>query len=86
MRIFTWIVRIALFLLLLTFALKNMDPVTVRYYLGVEWQAPLALVIFVFFLAGLVLGVLAGFLGELGRRRRRKTQAPPAPSPPDLRV
>ncbi|PZP52742.1 MAG: DUF1049 domain-containing protein, partial [Azospira oryzae] len=52
MRVVSWILRIILFLLLLTFALKNMDEVTVRYYFGIEWQAPLALVIFVFFVAG----------------------------------
>ncbi|MEW5709492.1 MAG: LapA family protein [Pseudomonadota bacterium] len=86
MRILSWIVRIVLFLLLLTFALKNMDPVTVRYYLGMEWQAPLALVIFAFFLAGLVVGILAGFIGELGRRRRRRAQALQAQSPPEPRA
>ncbi len=85
MRILSWIVRIVLFLLLLTFALKNMDPVTVRYYLGMEWQAPLALVIFVFFLAGLGVGLLAGFIGELGRRRRR-AQALQTQSPPNSRA
>ncbi|TXF12447.1 LapA family protein [Pelomicrobium methylotrophicum] len=82
MRVVSWILRIILFLLLLTFALKNMDEVTVRYYFGIEWQAPLALVIFVFFVAGTVIGVIAGFVGELGRRRRR-AQAVEARSPLD---
>jgi uncharacterized integral membrane protein len=29
-----WIIKAALFLLILSFALVNTDPVTVRYYLG----------------------------------------------------
>ena len=33
----------ALFLLLLGFAVKNTDGRRVRYFLGLEWQAPLVL-------------------------------------------
>jgi uncharacterized integral membrane protein len=33
--------------------------VTVRYYLGLEWQAPLALALFVFFVLGALMGLLA---------------------------
>ncbi|HSO07318.1 MAG TPA: LapA family protein [Pelomicrobium sp.] len=75
MRFVSWTLRILLFLLLLTFALQNTEDVTVRYYLGIEWRAPLALVIFAFFLAGAVIGVLAAAAGRFGRRRRQRQQA-----------
>jgi len=53
------LLKLALFLLLLGLAARNSDFVTVRYFLGMEWQAPLALVIFVAFAVGLVTGLLA---------------------------
>ena len=51
MRYLRWILRILLFLVLLGFAIKNTDPVVVRYFLGWEWHAPLTLVLLVFFAA-----------------------------------
>jgi uncharacterized integral membrane protein len=70
MRILATFAKLAIFLALLGFAVKNTDPVTVRYYLGYEWQAPLVAVLFAFFGAGTVLGVLA-VSGVLFRQRRR---------------
>jgi uncharacterized integral membrane protein len=52
------VLKLVLFLLLLGLAVRNSDFVTVRYLLGLEWQAPLALVIFVAFAIGLVMGLL----------------------------
>ena len=43
-----------------SFAVRNTDPVTVRYYLGGEWQAPLIFVLLVAFCAGVALGLAAG--------------------------
>ena len=43
MHYLTWAIKGALFLLILSFAVVNTDPVTVRYYLGIQWQAPLVL-------------------------------------------
>lgn len=70
MRYFSWFLRILLFLLLLGFAAQNSDIVTLRYYLGYEWQAPLVLVMLVFFALGAALGV-AACLGYLFRQRRQ---------------
>jgi putative membrane protein len=53
------IAKVLLFLLLLGFAALNSDSVTLRYFLGLTWQAPLSLVILVAF----AIGLLAGFLG-----------------------
>jgi lipopolysaccharide assembly protein A len=60
---------IAVFLVLLGFAVKNTEGVVVHYFLGLEWQAPLVLVLLVFFAAGVVLGVTAS-LAILVRQRR----------------
>ncbi len=60
---------IAVFLVLLGFAVKNTEGVVVHYFLGLEWQAPLVFVLLVFFAAGVVLGVTAS-LAILVRQRR----------------
>jgi len=73
MRYLHWVLRILLFLVLLGFAIKNTDPVVVRYFLGWEWHAPLALVLLVFFVAGAVLGVMAA-VAWLYRQRRELLQ------------
>jgi putative membrane protein len=64
-----WVIKLALFFVALTFALKNTDSVTVRYYLGAEWQAPLIFVILVVFCLGAAAGVIAS-LGHMIRLRR----------------
>jgi lipopolysaccharide assembly protein A len=69
MRYVMWLLKIALFLLVLTFAAKNTAPVTVRYYLGNEWDAPLVLVLLVFFVLGALFGIVAG-LAKVFRQRR----------------
>ena len=69
MRYLSWIAKLALFLLLLGFALKNTEPVALRYFLGQEWRAPLSLVLLLFFCAGAALGVAAAF-GVAWRLRR----------------
>jgi len=69
MRIVTRTVWLLLFLLLLAFAAKNTGPVALRFYFDLVWQAPLVLLLFAFFTAGALLGVLA-VLGTLLRQRR----------------
>jgi len=69
MRYLIWSLRIALFLLLLGFAVKNADTVTLRYFFGYEWQAPLVLILLVFLALGVAIGVLS-CLGKLFRQRR----------------
>ena len=60
---------LAVFLLLLGFAVKNLDAVTVRYLMGLQWQAPLVLVLLAFFAAGVSLGV-APSVAIVVRQRR----------------
>ena len=69
MRILRWAVRIALFIVLAAFAAKNADPVTLRFYFDLAWQAPLVALLLGFFVAGALFGVLA-FLGTYFSQRR----------------
>jgi len=69
MRYVIWILKFALFVLVLTFAVRNTETVTVRYFLGWEWQSPLIFVLLIAFGAGIVLGLAAG-LGQMVRQRR----------------
>lgn len=69
MRVLTWAVRFALFVILLAFAAKNTDPVTLRFYFDLAWQAPLVAVLLAFFAAGAVLGLIAMTGTYLAQRR-----------------
>jgi uncharacterized integral membrane protein len=73
MRYLRGIVWLLVFVVLLGFGFKNTDPITVHYFLGWEWRAPLSLVLFVVFVAGAGLGVLAG-AAWLYRHRREVVQ------------
>lgn len=63
-----WLLRGALFLLLFGLAVKNSDPVVLRFFLGGEWVAPLAVALLVAFVAGVAVGLLAA-LGRSSRQR-----------------
>ena len=87
MRIVTWALRLIVFLLLAAFAAKNVEPVTLRFYFDLALQAPLVVVLFGFFAAGALFGVLA-LVGTLLRQRRqisllkKQTPSAEAPQPP----
>ena len=69
MRYLNWILRVVLFLALLGFAVKNDQPVTLRYFFGYEWQSNLVIVLLIFFAAGAAVGILATFANVLQKRR-----------------
>ena len=69
LRYLSWMLRAVLFLMLLLFALKNTEPVTLRFFFGESWQVPLVLLLLIFFAFGAVLGVLAGVSRLLQHRR-----------------
>ena len=83
MRTLLWACRIFIFVFLLAFALKNMEPVSVFFFLDTAWQAPLIIVVLVFFAAGAVLGVLSllgtvfGLRREVSRLKRDAQQLKP---------
>ena len=53
-----WLFKAALFFTLFAFSLNNQQVVSVNFFFGTLWQAPLVLVVLVAFAAGLSLGVL----------------------------
>jgi uncharacterized integral membrane protein len=69
MRALAWALRIILFLALFLFALKNTASVNLRLYFDQVWQAPLILVLLVFFAAGAAMGVLAMLATVFTQRR-----------------
>lgn len=76
MRFVLWGLRILVFLCMLLFALKNTDPVSIRFFFDSVWHAPLIIVVLAFFAAGALLGVLSligtvfSLRRELARLRR----------------
>ena len=81
MRIVTWAIRVLVFLLLVAFAAKNVEPVTLRFYFDLALQTPLVLALFVFFALGALFGVMA-LLGTVLRQRREIAQLRRPPPPP----
>jgi uncharacterized integral membrane protein len=69
MRYISWLLQIFLFIVLLGFALKNSQPVTLHYFFGYEWQSTLVIALLLFFTVGAALGILAT-LGIWFRQRR----------------
>lgn len=69
MRYLNWLLRAFLFLILLGFAVKNDEPVVVRYLFGYEWHSSLIVVLLVFFAVGAAVGMLA-VLSNLLRQRK----------------
>jgi putative membrane protein len=69
MRYLSLISGIALFLLALGFALKNSESVTLHYFLGYQWEAPLVVVLVTAFCLGTASGI-AATLGHIFKQRR----------------
>ena len=69
MRAITWTIRLVIFLFLLAFAVKNTEPVTLRWFFDVAWQAPLIALLLGFLVAGAALGATAMLGGWLRQRR-----------------
>lgn len=65
-----WLAKLAIFLLVLGFALKNTHPVEFVSYLGYTWQSPLIVMLLIAFLLGALIGLLA-LLPHLFRLRRQ---------------
>ena len=59
MTILTWAVRLIIFAFLLVFAVRNTEPITLRFILDYVWEAPQVIVLLAFFTCGAILGVLS---------------------------
>jgi uncharacterized integral membrane protein len=76
MRVLSWLVRAFIFFTLFAFALNNQQAATVRWFFGVQWQAPMVIVVLVAFAAGCALGALAMAPHWWRERRQAKRLAP----------
>ncbi len=72
MNILLWIVRLVVVLLLVWFAAKNADVVTL-YGFGNSIKAPLALILLAFFGSGLVLGLMSALIVIFKLKREVRT-------------
>ena len=70
MRVLLWASRVVLFLFLLAFAIRNTDPVGVRFFVDIVWYAPLVIVLLAFFAGGAAFAVLSLVGTVVGLRRQ----------------
>ena len=86
-RLLQWTLKAAVFFILLAFALNNQEDVSVHFLWGVQWRAPMVLVLLIVFALGVMVGVL-GMVPRWWRQRRlaRKALQPPAAEPPKTTV
>jgi putative membrane protein len=88
MQALAWIIRIFVVLVLVWFASKNSEVVTLYGLPGQTWQASIVAVALVAFVTGVVIGLLAWIptfvrqRREMGRLRKRVKNAPAAPVAP----
>ena len=75
MRVFVWLLRAFIFFTLCVFALNNQQAVTVNWFFGAQWQAPMVIVMLAVFAAGAALGVIAMLPGAWQRWQRRRPAA-----------
>ncbi|HEY8357437.1 MAG TPA: LapA family protein [Ramlibacter sp.] len=58
MKYLAWLLKAAIFFTLFAFALNNQQDITVHFFFGTRWTAPLVLVVLATFAAGLAFGAL----------------------------
>ena len=76
MRALNWLIWAFIFFALFAFALNNQQQVTVHWFFGFEWQAPMVFVVLAAFAAGCALGVLAMVPSWWRQRRVARLAAP----------
>jgi uncharacterized integral membrane protein len=81
MRALAWFFRALVFFTLFAFALNNQQEVTVHWFFGFEWRAPMVIVVLAAFAAGCAIGVLAMVPSWWRQRRVARLAAPAAAEP-----
>ncbi|MBK1613531.1 hypothetical protein CKO44_08615 [Rubrivivax gelatinosus] len=81
MRLLVWLFRAFVFFTLFAFALNNQQNATVRWFFGVEWQAPMVIVVLIAFAGGCAVGVLAMLPSWWRQLRKARRQSEPVPVP-----
>src|SRR5262245_59215772 len=69
LRFLSFLGWLAVFAVLVVFAIKNTEPATLHFYFDSTWQAPLVFIMAVSFVAGAVFGVIA-CIAPIARQRR----------------
>jgi len=69
MKYLSWLLKAAIFFTLFAFALNNQQDVTLHFFFGTSWRAPLVLVVLAVFSAGVAIGVL-GMVPRWWKHRR----------------
>ncbi|MBI5276251.1 MAG: LapA family protein [Burkholderiales bacterium] len=83
MKYLAWLLKAAIFFTLFAFALNNQQDVTVHFFFGTSWRAPMVLVVLAAFAAGLMVGAL-GMVPRWWRHRQRSRKAAQHDSPSTL--
>jgi uncharacterized integral membrane protein len=78
MRLIAWLLRAFVFFTLFAFALNNQHTATVKGFFGVQWVAPMVIVVLAAFAAGCATGVLAMAPGWWRQRRKAVSASAPA--------
>ena len=61
MKTLVWLVRLAIFIVLLGLAIRNDAPVELRFFFDHSVQTPLSLIVLAAFVTGVVVGLSAAF-------------------------
>ncbi len=69
MRYLGWLIKFLVFVLLLTLAMQNSAVTQFHLFMGQSVEAPLILILLVFFAIGVATGLSAGFFYSLRLRR-----------------
>ncbi len=98
-RVLTWLVWAALFVVVFLVGIKNAEPVTLKLFFDLEWSMPLILVLLLAFGIGAVLGLIAclpplvrqrreiaGLKKELAIQEAERAREPAPPPAPDLPI
>lgn len=76
MKYLAWLLKAAIFFTLFAFALNNQQDVTVHFFFGTSWTAPLVLVVLAVFAAGLVIGAIGMVPRWWKHRKAQRVSAP----------
>jgi uncharacterized integral membrane protein len=88
MRALSWAWKAAVFLVLFAWSLKNLEPVSLNFFLGARWQVPLMVLLLAAFVVGAAAGLSAGITRNVRQRRlivelRRQLRIKRRPAAPD---
>ncbi len=84
MRVIVWLFRAFVFFTLFAFALNNQQTARVHWFFGVQWQAPMVIVVLVAFAAGSAIGVMAMVPSWWRHRRQALRQSDPTAAIPKV--